>query len=51
MERLDLRLFEDGRYRVELLLRPADDAARQRLAAAGFTAAGAAFALRAEGHF
>jgi general secretion pathway protein N len=51
MERLDLRLFEDGRYRVELLLRPADDAARQRLAAAGFTASGAAFALRAEGHF
>ena len=51
MERLDLRLFEDGRYRVELLLRPADEAARQRLAAAGFTAAGAAFALRAEGHF
>lgn len=51
MERLDLRLFEDGRYRVELLLRPADEAARQRLAAAGFTASGAAFALRAEGHF
>ena len=51
MERLDLRLFEDGRYRVELLLRPADEAARQRLAAAGFTASGAAFALRTEGHF
>ena len=51
MERLDLRLFEDGRYRIELLLRPSDEAARQRLAAAGFTASGAAFALRAEGHF
>ena len=51
MERLDLRLFEDGRYRVELLLRPADEAARQRLATAGFTASGAAFALRTEGHF
>ena len=51
MERLDLRLFEDGRYRVELLLRPADESARQRLAAAGFTASGAAFALRTEGHF
>ena len=51
MERLDLRLFEDGRYRVELLVRPADEAARQRLAAAGFTAAGAAFALRTEGRF
>lgn len=51
MERLDLRLFDDGRYRVELLLRPADEAARQRLAAAGFTASGAAFVLRADGHF
>jgi general secretion pathway protein N len=51
MERLDLRLFEDGRYRIELLLRPTDEAARQRLAAAGFTAAGAAFAMRAEGRF
>ena len=51
MERLDLRLFEDGRYRIELLLRPADEAARRRLASAGFTAAGAALALRTEGRF
>jgi general secretion pathway protein N len=51
MERLDLRLFEDGRYRFELLVRPGDDAARQRLAAAGFAPAGAFYALRADGKF
>jgi general secretion pathway protein N len=51
MERLDVRLFEDGRYRVELALRPGDDATRQRLAASGFVPAGAAFVLRANGEF
>jgi general secretion pathway protein N len=51
MERLNLRLFEDGRYRVELILRPGDEAARQRLAAAGFTAAGPGLVLRTEGRF
>jgi general secretion pathway protein N len=50
-ERLDIRLFEDGRYRVELALRPGDDATRQRLAAAGFAPAGPAFVLRANGRF
>ena len=51
MERLNLRLFEDGRYRVELILRSGDEAARQRLSAAGFTATGAGLALRTEGRF
>lgn len=51
MERLDIRLFEDGRYRFELGVRPTDDAARQRLAAAGFAPSGAAYVLRAAGKF
>jgi general secretion pathway protein N len=51
MERLDIRLFGNGRYRLELLVRPTDDAARQRMAAAGFAPAGAGYALRAEGRF
>ncbi len=51
MERLDIRLFGDGRYRLELLVRPTDDAARQRLVAAGFGPAGAGLVLRAEGDF
>jgi general secretion pathway protein N len=51
MERLDLRLFEDGRYRFELLVRPGDDAARQRLATSGFAPAGGAYVLRAAGRF
>jgi general secretion pathway protein N len=51
MERLDVRLFDDGRYRFELLVRPSDDAARQRLVASGFAPAGAGYVLRAEGRF
>jgi general secretion pathway protein N len=51
MERLDIRLFGDGRYRLELLVRPSDDASRQRLVTAGFAPAGAGYALRTEGHF
>lgn len=50
-ERLDLRLFADGRYRVQLALRPADPAAAQRLAAAGFTPAGPGFVLKSNGKF
>lgn len=51
MEQLNLRLFADGRYRAELLVRPSDPAARQRLAAAGFTPAGAGMARVLEGAF
>lgn len=51
MERLDIRLFGDGRYRLELLVRPGDEPARQRLAAAGFAPAGVGLVLRAEGEF
>jgi general secretion pathway protein N len=51
LERLDIRLFGDGRYRLELLARPGDEPSRQRLAGAGFAAAGAGYVLRAEGRF
>lgn len=51
MEGLNIRLFEDGRYRLELVVRPGDDTARQQLVASGFIPAGAGYALRAEGKF
>ena len=50
-ERLDIRLLASGSYRVELSLRPGDEATRQRLAAAGFVPAGPAFVLRTSGEF
>ena len=49
MERLDLRLGEDGRYRAELIVRPGDPALRDRLAANGFVAAGEGWVLRFTG--
>jgi general secretion pathway protein N len=51
MEQLNLRLFPDGRYRAELLVRPTDPATGQRLAAAGFAPAGNGFARLVEGSF
>jgi general secretion pathway protein N len=51
MEQVNLRLFADGRYTVELLVRPADAAARDRLIAAGFRPAGRAFGIRLDGRF
>lgn len=48
-ERLDLRLTGDGRYRIELLVRPLDDAMRDRLIRAGFAAAASGYVLRASG--
>jgi general secretion pathway protein N len=50
-ERLELRLYEGGRYRLAFVFRPADDPMRQRLAAAGFAVAGADYVLRIEGKF
>jgi len=48
MERLALRLFEDGRYALDFTVRPADPALGARLAATGFrqTAQGYAFSLK-----
>jgi general secretion pathway protein N len=51
MEALNLRLFDDGRYRAELVVRAGDAAAAQRLAASGFVPSGAGYALRFEGEF
>jgi general secretion pathway protein N len=50
-ERLDLRLYEGGRYRIELIVRAADEPTRQRLTAAGFSISGAGLVLRTEGQF
>ena len=51
MERLDIRLFEDGRYRLALIVRPSDDIMRDRLIAAGFGLTGEGYAFTAEGEF
>ena len=51
MERLNIRLLGDGRYRVEFLVRPTDEAVRGRLLAAGFRAAGNSYAIRVDGAF
>lgn len=51
MEQLNIRLFADGRYRAELLIRSQDAALGQRLVAAGFTAGNGGFARVVEGRF
>jgi general secretion pathway protein N len=51
MEALNLRLFEDGRYEVELAVRPVDDTMRDRLIAAGFALSANGYALRSSGRF
>ena len=51
MERLVIRLYADGRYRVELLVRPGDPALGVRLVAAGFAQSGAGFVRVVEGSF
>ena len=51
MEALNLRLFEDGRYELELAVRPVDDAMRDRLIAAGFALGATGYALRSSGTF
>ena len=50
-ERLDISLFADGRYRLEMLVRPADSALRGRLIAAGFRPAGSGYGRRIDGAF
>ena len=51
MEALNLRLFDDGRYEVELAVRPVDDGMRDRLIAAGFALSANGYALRSTGTF
>jgi general secretion pathway protein N len=50
-EQLDVRLFGDGRYRLDLVVRPGDPTVRARLAAAGFRPVGNALGLRVDGRF
>ena len=51
MERLNIRLFGDGRYSVEMLVRPTDPTLRARLVAAGFRPAGSGYGMRVDGAF
>jgi general secretion pathway protein N len=51
MEAFNLRVREDGRYQIELAVRPIDDAMRDRLIAAGFRLGSAGYAMRASGEF
>lgn len=51
MERLDLRLYADGRWRADLRIRPGDPATGARLLAAGFAITPAGYVRRIEGTF
>jgi general secretion pathway protein N len=52
MEALNLSLFEDGRYSVELAVKPMDDRIRDRLILAGFAlGANGSYVLRNRGKF
>ncbi len=51
MERLNIRLFGDGRYRLELLVRPSDESIRGRLIAAGFRPSGQGYGMQVDGAF
>ncbi len=51
MERLALRLFADGRYRIDLAVRPTDETMRAALTAAGFSPGNGGFARRIDGRF
>ncbi len=51
MEALNIRLFESGRYEIELAVRPIDDGMRDRLVAAGFLLTTNGYALRSSGSF
>ena len=51
MEALNIRLFEDGRYEIELAVKPADDAMRDRLIQSGFALGTNGYALRVRGTF
>ena len=51
MEQLQLRLFPDGRYRADLLVRTTDQAVRARLLAAGFRPVANGYGMRFDGSF
>lgn len=51
MEQLMLKLFEDGRYELDLIVRSTDPALGARLASAGFVQAQGGYVLAARGRF
>jgi general secretion pathway protein N len=51
MEALGIRLWEDGRYRFDLSVKPPDDAMRDRLVASGFMLGPNGYVLRVNGRF
>lgn len=51
MEKLALKLFEDGRYELDLSVRPSDPAIGQRLAASGFRQTAQGYAFQMQGRF
>ena len=51
MEAINIRLFEDGRYEVELAVRPTDEQERARLTASGFSPAGSGYVFSVAGEF
>ena len=51
MEALNVRLYEDGRYRLELAVRPSDDSMRDRLLASGFALTNSGYVLSVSGEF
>lgn len=51
MDQLNVRIDGNGAYTAELIVRPADDAMRDRLSAAGFQPAAGGYAMVANGTF
>lgn len=51
MEQLNMRLFPDGRYRIDLMVRSSDPAVHAQLVASGFRPAVGGHAMRIEGAF
>ena len=51
LERLNIRLFAEGRYQLELLVRPTDESLRGQLVTAGFRPVGTGLAMRVDGTF
>lgn len=51
MERVEIRIEADGRYRIDLSVRPVDAAAAERLAAAGFQPGRGGYVRRLDGSF
>lgn len=51
LEQLNLRFEADGRWRIDLVVRPTDPAAQGRLTAAGFAAGSSGYVRRIDGNF